>query len=63
MNTAFEDSLIAWAATRVDELVFDPRKGFYSFEIVLYAFDKGKEEFKENARRKYFHNAQVAGNV
>ena len=57
------ETVIEWAATRPDEVVFDPKTGFYSFEIVSDAYNKGREnmmeEMKEQMRTKYFHNAKM----
>jgi len=57
------ETIIKWAATRPDEVVFDPKTGFYSFEIVSDAFHKGKEkmmeEMKAQMRNKYYDNAKM----
>lgn len=56
-----------WAATRPDEVVFDPKKGFYSFEIVSDAFEKGKEkmleEMKSQMRNKFYSNAKLGADA
>ena len=57
------ETIIKWAATRPDEVVFDPKTGFYSFEIVSDAYNKGKEkmmeELKAQMRNKYYDNAKM----
>lgn len=57
------EKLIDWAATRSDEIVFNPTSGYYSFEIVSDAFEKGKIEgeklLKERVRAVYFENAKL----
>jgi hypothetical protein len=57
-------TIIKWAATRSDEIVFVPTAGYYSFNIVSDAYEKGKEDkqnqLKETMRAKYFSNAQLA---
>ena len=57
------DTIIDWAATRSDEIVFTPTAGYYSFDIVMDAWKKGKEEgkeqFIEEVRGKYFNNAKL----
>lgn len=67
MSTELTHTLKRWAATRRDEIVFDPSKGFYSFDIVADAFEKGKEigkaEFVERARGLYFDNAEIASEL
>lgn len=61
------ETIIKWAATRPDEVVFDPKTGFYSFEIVSDAFNKGKEtmmeEMKSQMRDKYFDNAKIGSDA
>ncbi len=63
MSTNLSETLIKWAATRNDEVVFDPKNGYYSFEIVSDAYEMGKqhneESWKESYRTKYFENAQL----
>ncbi|MEO8760150.1 MAG: hypothetical protein ABI388_03480 [Bacteroidia bacterium] len=60
---ALTEAIIVWAATRSDEVVFDPKSAYYSFEIVADAFEKGKEfgkkEINERLRQIYFKNAQT----
>jgi hypothetical protein len=59
-------SIIDWAATRPDEIVFEPKEGFYSFDIVVDAYKKGKGEldvFKEEVRRRFFENAKTAADI
>jgi len=61
-----EKNLIRWAATREDEVVFNPQKGFYSFDIVLDAYEQGKKigekegekTYKQKARDIYFNNLE-----
>lgn len=58
-----ESKIIDWAATRLDEAVLDPRDGYYPFEIIAEAFEKGIEHkeknLKERMREKYFDNAKA----
>jgi len=57
------ETIINWAATRLDEIVFEPKDGFYSFNIVVDAYEKGAEELhkiKQTYREKYFHNAKLS---
>lgn len=57
------DTIINWAATRLDEIVFEPKDGFYSFNIVVDAYEKGAEELnkiKQSYRDKYFYNAKLS---
>jgi hypothetical protein len=58
-------ALASWAASRSDEVVFNPKQGFYSFDIVADAYEKGitvgKDSFKEELRKKYFDKANIAG--
>jgi len=48
-------SLSKWVATRPDEVVLDPKKGFYSFDIVMDAYNKGKETGEGNLKQ-YFRD-------
>lgn len=62
-------SLINWVTARKDEVAFNPKQGFYSYDIVVDAFEKGKEhgkelgkelgeqEFKERLWKTYVDNA------
>ncbi len=64
MHEVLKESLIRWAATRKDEVVFDPKRGYYSLDIVIDAFRKGQEsgqnDYIEQARGKYYENARLA---
>lgn len=61
------ETITDWAASRPDEVVLDPKKGYYSFDIVLDAYNKGREETKEQVvqdlksqfRKKYYDNAKL----
>ncbi|CAN5168902.1 hypothetical protein BH09BAC5_BH09BAC5_10140 [soil metagenome] len=75
MNEVLIETLIDWAATRSDEVVYNPKEGFYSFEIVDDAYrkgiergiEKGKElgenSLKEAFRQKYFSKAKLVSEV
>jgi hypothetical protein len=53
-----------WAATRPDEVVFDPREGYYSYDFIVDSFQKGKEvgrqELISSVRLKYHENIKKA---
>jgi len=55
--------ILDWAASQTDEAVLDPRKGYYPFEVIADAFEKGAEHaeksLKEQVRRQFFNNAKL----
>ena len=63
------ETLKTWAATRPDEIVFVPSAGYYSYDIVVDAYIKGKGDgqeigkevaqnlIKEQVRKIYYNNA------
>jgi hypothetical protein len=51
--------LIHWAGSRPDEVVFNPKEGYYSFGVVADAFEKGKEHFIEKMRGRFMENVNV----
>lgn len=64
MNDSLEKTLIEWAATRNDEVVFNPRDGYYSFGIVTDAYEKGvalgKNEMLEELRKRFVSGLKIA---
>jgi hypothetical protein len=58
------ETIIKWAATRSDESVLEPTHGYYPFEIIAEAFEKGVEhgekKLKEKVRSHFFSNANLA---
>jgi hypothetical protein len=67
MSNVLETTLLEWAATRNDEVVFNPRDGYYSFSIVADAFEKGKStgksEWLSDLRKKYVEGLKIAAQV
>lgn len=69
-DKTLEKSIEKWIATRPDEVVYEHRDGFYSFEMLVNAYEKGlkegeakgearlEERLKEQVREKYFDKAQ-----
>ncbi|MDR0801616.1 hypothetical protein [Fluviicola sp.] len=61
-----EKDVLEWIATRPDDVVFSPREGFFSFEMIVDAFVKGQEkgaanfksEAEEKLRVKFLDNAK-----
>lgn len=53
-----------WAATRPDEVVFNPKEGYYSFDFIVDSFQKGKEAGKKelisSVKSKYHENIKKA---
>jgi hypothetical protein len=47
-----EDTLIKWAATRPDQVLFNPSDAYYSFDIVADAFEKGKQHGFEKGQEQ-----------
>lgn len=62
-TTILKEKLTTWAATRIDEVVFEPTNGYYSFSILADAFEEGKKHaqnaVKTEIRKKYFENSKV----
>jgi len=64
-----------WAATRSDEIVSVPTTGYYSYDIVVDAYVKGKGDgheigkeegqnmVKEMIRKKYYNNARLTADA
>jgi hypothetical protein len=67
---SLEKSIEKWIATRPDDVVYEHREGYYSYDIVCSAYSKGlkdgeakgearfEERLKEQIREKYFDKAQ-----
>ena len=53
-----EETLIKWAATRSDQVVFNPAEAYYSFDIVADAFEKGKEHGFEEGKEHAFEKGK-----
>jgi hypothetical protein len=53
-----------WAATRPDDVVFNPKEGYYSFDFIVDSFQKGKEVGKQelisSVREKFHENIKRA---
>jgi hypothetical protein len=52
------ETLIKWAATRSDHVVFNPAEAYYSFDIVADAFDKGKQSGISQGREEAFEKGK-----
>lgn len=56
-------NIIDFAATRSDKVVMNPRNGYYPFEIIAEAFNKGEEkaeeEIIEKLRGKFIEKANL----
>lgn len=63
-----EKNVLEWIATRPDEVVFSPKDGYFSFEMLVDAFEKGQEKGKDTfksdtqevLRKKFLNNATNA---
>lgn len=60
---AISKQLMKWAASRPDEVVYNPKEGYYSFDIVADAFEKGKDHLIEKMRLRFMENADAAVEV
>lgn len=62
-NDTLSQKIIEWAATRSDDTVLHPTKGYYSFDTIAEAYKQGYEHgennLKEVVRRKFFSNAKI----
>lgn len=62
-ETIVATQIIDWAASRLDGVVFNPKEGYYAFDIIVDAFDKGKEErekeMKIKVRERFYSNAKL----
>jgi len=58
-----KESITEWVAAQPDDMVFEPKDGFYSFTIVAEAYQKGMEDerkrFIEEMRLKYLDKAKL----
>lgn len=56
-------TILEWAATRIDEAVFDPKAGYYPFSIIADAFEKGieynEDAFTGKMRKRHYNNASL----
>lgn len=64
MEAELKESIITWAATRSDEIVMQPKNGFYSFDIVMDAYrdgkERGKSDFINEIRSEFVSNLKQA---
>ncbi|MGE0561968.1 MAG: hypothetical protein AB7O47_09140 [Flavobacteriales bacterium] len=62
-NDTLSQKIIEWAATRSDDTVLHPTKGYYSFDAIAEAYKQGYEHgennLKEVVRKKFFSNAKL----
>ncbi len=62
-----KDSLTSWIATRMDEVVWNHREGYYPFKIIAEAFEQGAEigreaaekEVKQRVRNVYYEKSTL----
>lgn len=49
-ETHLEEEIASWASTKIESAVFTPQEGFYSFEVITEAYEKGKKDGKERLK-------------
>lgn len=47
------EQLRVWGVERPDEVIFNPKNGYYSFEVVAESYQKGKEDLKTERKEKF----------